>query len=367
MSEEMLKRTPLYEKHLAAGGKMVPFGGWELPVQYPAGVIAEHMAVRNACGLFDVSHMGEIALSGPDALQNLNHLLTNRMDGMEDNDARYSPMCFENGGTVDDLIVYRQDETHYLLVVNAANKDKDFAWMQEHQMGDVIITDVSEQYAQLALQGPASRKVLEKLAKAEELPERYYTVRWNVQVAGVPCLAAATGYTGEDGIELYMSPEKAAFLWDALLEAGKEEGLLPCGLGARDTLRLEAGMPLYGHELSESITPLEAGLSHFVCLDKESFIGKEALLAANPPARRRVGLVAKERGILREHMEVYRNGQQIGVTTSGTKCPYVNQAVAFALVESSTREPGAEVEVNVRGKLVRAEMTSPVFYKRNQK
>ena len=367
MPEEILKRTPLYEKHKEAGGKMVPFGGWELPVQYTAGVIAEHMAVRNACGLFDVSHMGEISCTGPDALSNLNYLLTNRMDGMNVGDARYSPMCNEKGGTVDDLIVYCRGPEDYFIVVNASNKDKDLQWMLDHQKGSVTFTDLSAQYAQIALQGPAAFKVLAKLTRPEDIPQKYYTIRWDAAVAGVPCFLAYTGYTGEEGAEIYAPAEAAETLWDALLEAGKDEGILPCGLGARDTLRLEAGMPLYGHELGEDISPLEAGLSRFVCLDKEEFIGQQALLAANPPARKRIGLIAVDRGILREHMDVYKGDEWIGQTTSGTKCPYINQAAAQAILKRDACELGQEVEVDVRGKRVKAKMVRPVFYSRREK
>lgn len=270
-------KTPLYEAHVRAGGKMVPFAGYLLPVQYQTGVIKEHMAVRQAAGLFDVSHMGEILCEGPDALANLQRLLTNSFVNLTDGQARYSPMCNERGGTVDDLIVYKRSDNHYLIVVNAANKDKDYQWMLDHQSGDVIFRDVSEGYAQLALQGPKAMKILGKLAREESIPKKYYHAVFDGEVAGIPCIVSRTGYTGEDGVELYLDSAQAEEMWEALLEAGKEEGLIPCGLGARDTLRMEAAMPLYGHEMDEEVTPLEAGLGFAVKMAKEDFIGKKAM------------------------------------------------------------------------------------------
>ena len=277
MSETAERKTPLYETHLAYKGKMVPFAGYILPVQYETGVVKEHMAVRTACGLFDVSHMGEILCKGPDALKNLNWLLTNDYTVMADGQARYSPMCNEAGGVVDDLIVYKVRDELYFIVVNAANKDKDFAWMKAHQIGDVEFEDISDQVAQLALQGPKALEILRKLTREEDIPEKYYTFKLQGNVKGISCMISKTGYTGEDGVELYCAPADAPALWEALMEAGKEEGLIPCGLGARDTLRLEAAMPLYGHEMDDSITPKEAGLGIFVKMDKADFIGKKAI------------------------------------------------------------------------------------------
>ena len=253
-------KTPLYEAHVKAGGKIVPFGGYLLPVQYKEGVIKEHMAVRTQAGLFDVSHMGEILCQGKDALANLQMMLTNNFDNLTDGQARYSPMCNEQGGTVDDLIVYKKGEEDYFIVVNAANKDKDYQWMLDHQFGEVTFTDVSDQYAQLALQGPKAMEILRKIAPEENIPKKYYHAVFDTEAAGIPCIISKTGYTGEDGVEIYLDSARAQEMWDALLEAGKEEGLIPCGLGARDTLRMEAAMPLYGHEMDEQVTPLEAGL-----------------------------------------------------------------------------------------------------------
>ena len=277
MSEEKLKRTSLYDTHVKYGGKMVPFAGWEMPVQYKAGVISEHMAVRTKAGMFDVSHMGEIVCKGPDALANLNMLLTNDYAGMADGQARYSPMCNEEGGVVDDLIVYKKNDEEYLMVVNAANKDKDFNWMKAHQTGDVTFEDISDTIGQIALQGPLAKKILLKLVSGDAVPQEYYACTFDQDMCGTKVMISTTGYTGEDGVEIYMPMEKAPEIWEALMEAGKDEGLIPCGLGARDTLRLEAGMPLYGHEMDDTITPKEALLSIFVKMDKPDFIGKAAI------------------------------------------------------------------------------------------
>ena len=364
MAEENLKRTSLYETHLKYGGKMVPFAGWEMPVQYPAGVIAEHNAVRTACGIFDVTHMGEITIEGPDAIANLNYLLTNDYSGMHDGQARYSPMCNEDGGVVDDLIVYRKDEDEFLMVVNAANKDKDFAWIKAHVFGDVKVEDISAFVGQIALQGPKAMEILAKLVGYDSIPSEYYAATYDIPMCGTNVMISTTGYTGEEGVEIYMPWDKAPDIWEALMEAGKDEGLIPCGLGARDTLRLEAGMPLYGHEMDDTITPKEALLSIFVKMDKADFIGKEALERKTPPARKKVGLEVIGRGIIREHMDVYKNGKKIGVTTSGTMCPYIKKAVACALVDADERVLGDEVEVDVRGRRVPAKMVTSVFYKR---
>lgn len=362
----MEKKTPLYDLHLRLQGKIVPFAGYLLPVQYQTGVIAEHNAVRGACGLFDVSHMGEIQFEGQDALTLLQELLVNDMAGMEIGRVRYSPICNREGGIVDDLVCCRMDEEKYLLIVNAANKDKDFKWFCDHQKGKVTITDLSEQYAQLALQGPKAKQILSKLADAASLPEKYYTFKQNVDVAGISCLVSRTGYTGELGYELYCQPGQAVALAEKLLDAGKEEGLIPCGLGARDTLRLEAGMPLYGHEMTDEITPLEAGLSFFVKMDKPHFIGKEALLAKGAPKRTRIGLEVTDRGIVREHCGVYLNGELIGETTSGTMAPYLGKAIAMALVDVSKVDPNAVYEADVRGRRLKCKLTELPFYKRSK-
>lgn len=359
----MERKTPLYEEHVRLGGKIVPFAGWLLPVQY-SGVIAEHMAVREKCGIFDVSHMGELLLKGQSAKENLNHLLTNDYTDMPVGAARYSPMCNENGGCVDDLIVYKKAEDDYFIVVNAANKDKDYAWMKEHLLPGSELTDASDDYAQIALQGPKAEEILKKLAAEEDIPTGYYTALFDRTVDGMNCIISRTGYTGEEGFEIYLSPADAPKMWNLLLDAGKEEGLIPCGLGARDTLRLEASMPLYGHEMNDEISPRETGLGIFVKMKKEDFIGKAALVQRGKPTVKRVGLKVTGRGILREHQTVLLDGKEIGHTTSGTFCPYLNQPVAMAILPKEYAEIGTALEVDVRGRKVPVEVIALPFYKR---
>lgn len=356
-------KTPLYDCHIACGGKMVPFAGYLLPVQY-TDVIAEHLAVRNKAGLFDVSHMGEVIISGPDALANINHLYTNDFTSMQDGRVRYSPMCNEAGGVVDDLIVCRMTADRYLVVVNASNRHKDVEWMKAHLRGDVTLEDQSDDYAQLALQGPKSRQILAKVMAEDEIPSKYYTFRNDIMVAGGKCLVSQTGYTGEHGYEIYCRPEDAPGIWNALLAAGREEGLIPCGLGARDTLRLEAAMPLYGHEMDETITPLETGLDFSVKMQKQEFIGKAAIAAKGEPKIKRVGLKVTGRGIIREQCKVFIGTHEIGTTTSGTHCPYLGGAYAMALVDKEYAQAGTQVEAEVRGRKIAAEIIDLPFYKK---
>ncbi len=359
----MEKKTPLYDVHVALGGKIVPFAGYLLPVQYPSGVIAEHMAVRGQAGLFDVSHMGEVFYEGPDALANLNALLTNDFSSMVDGQVRYSPMCNEQGGIVDDLIVYRFNQNKYMLVVNASNRDKDVAWMRARRFGDVTLTDKSDELCELALQGPAAKAILARLVPDEQIPKKYYYFTPEADVSGIPCIVSRTGYTGEHGYELYAQAGDAGKLWGIVMDAGKDLGLIPCGLGARDTLRLEASMPLYGHEMADDISPLEAGLAWAVKLDKPEFVGKDAVQAMGTP-RTRVGLKVTGKGIVREHQDVFRGGQKIGVTTSGTHLPFLGAAYAMALVDTGSASAGDAVEVDVRGRRVEADVVPLPFYKR---
>ncbi|MBR6755461.1 MAG: glycine cleavage system aminomethyltransferase GcvT, partial [Peptococcaceae bacterium] len=332
--------------------------------QYETGVIKEHMAVRESCGLFDVSHMGELLLEGPDALNNVQLVTTNDCSGMYDGQVRYSPMCNEKGGVVDDILVYKIHDTAYLLVVNASNKDKDAAWISSHLFGDVKFTDLSDGVAQLALQGPKAVPLLADLVADEQIPKKYYSFVKEADVKGIKCLISRTGYTGELGYELYCAAEDGAKLWDLLLETGKAYDLIPCGLGARDTLRLEAAMPLYGHEMNDEVTPLETDLGFFVKLDKDNFIGKDALVAAGEPKRCRVGLKVTGRGIVREECPVFVGDTQIGMTTSGTHCPFIGVPVAMALLDKAYGEVGTAVEVEVRGRKVAAEIIPLPFYKR---
>ncbi len=358
------KTTPLYNQHLEAGGKMVAFGGYLMPVQYKTGVIAEHMATRQAAGLFDVSHMGEVVVSGSEALPFLQKMLTNNMEGMQNGDCRYSPMCNPQGGVVDDLIVYKLQQDTYWMVVNAANREKDVEWLTQHIIPGVQLTDISDSIGEVALQGPKAEGIMAKVTDLSALPKKAYTFCEKVLVAGIECLVSRTGYTGEDGFELYCSSEEVPALWQKLLEAGAEDGLVPCGLGARDTLRLEAAMPLYGHEMSDTITPKEACLGFFVKMDKPDFIGKQAL--EQDPDKRRTGLQMVDRGIAREGAVVLKDGQEIGVVTSGTQLPFVGYAGAMALIDNQYREEGTLLDVNVRGRILQAKVIKLPFYKRNK-
>lgn len=363
-------KTPLYDSHVKQKGKIVPFAGYLLPVQYETGVIEEHMAVRTAAGIFDVSHMGELMISGADALANVSMLVSNDCSKMYDGQIKYSPMCNESGGVVDDLLIYRKSQDSYMLVVNAANRAKDVEWIKKHLFGQVTFSDISDEAALIALQGPKSKEILIKLAKEEELPVKYYTFCENVDVNGLSCMVSKTGYTGEDGYEILCKPEDAAKLWEDLLEAGKEEGLIPCGLGARDTLRLEAAMPLYGHEMDEDISPLEAGLSFAVKMNKEDFIGKSGIIARGEITRKRVGINITGRGIAREDCPIYVKDEEtgeeflVGKTTSGTHCPYLKRPVAMGLIDVGYSGVGTELIVEVRGKKISAEVVSLPFYKK---
>ncbi len=369
---KMEKKTPLYECHVALGGKIVPFAGYLLPVQYGTGVIAEHMAVRTKAGLFDVSHMAEILLEGPGALKNANMLTTVFVDEMSDGQVKYSPMCNEQGGIVDDLMVYRLHADKYLFVVNAANHEKDYAWMKAHIQGDVKMTDISEEVAQIALQGPAADRILAKICPAEDIPSVYYTFvpRGKITLSSgrvAEAVISKTGYTGEDGFELYCSCADAPELWNTLLDAGKEDGLIPCGLGARDTLRMEAAMPLYGHELNDQLTPKESGIGYFCKMDKPDFIGKAAIEKKGAPTVKRVGLSIVGKGIAREHCDVYINGEKVGVVTSGTHCPFIGKAIAMAYLPTAFATVGQQVQVDVRGRKIDAEVIKLPFYKKPAK
>lgn len=345
---------------------MVPFAGYILPIQYPSGIAAEHMAVRTAAGIFDVSHMGEFSLKGPDALKNVQYLLTNDFSGMVDGQVRYSPLCNESGGIIDDLLTYKMKDNDYLLVVNAANRDKDAAWIKSNISGDCVFEDLSDSIAQIALQGPKAIEIMAKLADADTLPVKYYSFTDGVRVAGLECLVSRTGYTGEDGYEIYTTNENAVELWEKLMAAGADLGLTPCGLGARDTLRLEAGMPLYGREMYDTVMPFETGLGFFVKMTKADFIGKAALQAMGEPQRERIGLEITDRGIARNGDKVFSQGVEIGAVASGTMCPFIKKAVAMALVKTGCIAQGDEVEIDVRGKKIKAEVVKLPFYKRNK-
>lgn len=360
-----MKKTPLNQVHRALGARMVDFGGWDMPVQY-SGVIDEHQAVRQAAGLFDVSHMGEVEVKGTDALAFIQQLTINDAAKLVDGQVQYSAMCYPEGGVVDDVTLYRFNELHYLFCVNASNTDKDFAWMQQvladSALGDVTLTNRSNEFAQIALQGPKAETILAGLTDVALADLAYYHFCEGV-VAGVEMIVSRTGYTGEDGFELYLPSSAAVEIWQQVMVAGAPHGLLPVGLGARDTLRLEKGYALYGHELSREISPLEAGLAWITKLNKDDFVGKAALVAQKQHGvpRRRAGLVMQERGIPREGYPVFAGDREVGVVTSGTMSPSLKLGVALALVEPDFAKLDTVLEVAVRHRRMSAKVTRPPF------
>jgi aminomethyltransferase len=358
-----LKRTPLYEEHASLGAKIVPFAGYEMPVQYPTGITAEHKAVREAAGIFDVSHMGEFIVRGPQALDLVQRVTVNDASKMEVGQAQYSAMCYEDGGVVDDLIVYRFED-HWMLVVNASNLTKDLAWIRSHTGGlDVQVEDRSEEMALIALQGPAAREILRPLASINVDDVRYYHFKEG-KVNGAPAIIAGTGYTGEDGFELCVAPEDAVGLWRALLAGGRGAGLVPTGLGSRDSLRLEVGYALYGNDLDDEHTPLESGLGWITKLDKGDFIGREALLRQKEAGvpRRLVGMKITGKAFPRHGYPVLSGGAPVGVVTSGTVSPSLGWGVAMGYVPPELSKPDTPLQIDVRGKPVDAVVQRPPFY-----
>lgn len=363
-----LKRTPLFDEYAKYGGKTIDFGGWELPVQFSS-IKEEHDAVRNRAGLFDVSHMGEILVEGPAAESYLQKLLSNDISKIAIGQAQYNAMCYETGGVVDDLLVYKLADARYLLCVNASNIDKDFAWMQEHLEGDVTATNLSDDYAQIALQGPLSEEILQSLTKTDLSAIKYFRFEEQVEVAGYTVLVSRTGYTGEDGFELYGTPDAIVALWNIILDAGKEKGCIPTGLGARDTLRFESCLPLYGQELSKDISPLEAGIGFAVKLQKNpKFIGQEALIAQKEAGlpRKLVGIEMVDKGIPRHGYKVFKDGVEIGEVTTGTQSPQTKRNIGLALIDSKFAEIGMELEVDIRNKRLKVVIVATPFYKRSK-
>lgn len=384
MSTEDLKKTPLNDVHRSLGGKMVDFGGWDMPVQYTAGVIEEHMRTRTRCGLFDVSHMGEIWVEGEDAIAFVNRLTTNDVTKLFDGQAHYSALTNEKGGVVDDLLVYRFNQNKLLLVVNAGTTEKDWAWITSHLMSEpgavatgifeskpnVTLTDASTDYCQIAVQGPDALGILQELTETALEPIKYYHFTTG-RVDGVESIISRTGYTGEDGFEIYADAEFAEQLWNKLLEAGKygsADGILPCGLAARNTLRLEAGMSLYGHELSDEIKTLEASLGWITKLQKDDFIGREALVELKEKGleRRLVGFEMKEPGIARDDFNVYVEGEKVGYVTSGSPAPFLKKNIGLAFLPLQFAKTGQEIRIDIRGKHVQAEVVPTPFYKRQK-
>ncbi len=363
MTDLSCLRTPLYDAHIKAGARMVPFAGWEMPVQYKAGLVTEHQTVRQKAGLFDVSHMGEIDVTGPGALALVQQVTCNDASKLQPGRGQYSALLTPEGGVIDDLIVYRRADNHFFLCVNASNATRDFEWIRSHRTGDVEVINRSDDYALLALQGPMALTILERVLGAAAIPAKRF---WLTAIASEfgALLVARTGYTGEDGVEIFCEPGQAPALWARLLEVGGEN-ILPCGLGARDTLRLEAALCLHGHEISESINPLEAGLGWIVKLDKGDFIGAEALrrIKGNE-TRRLVGLELTERGVAREHYRLFSGEREIGEVTSGTQTPTLGKAIAMGYVPIEFAADGTTLQVDIRGKKYGAIVVPTPFYKK---
>lgn len=369
----MPKRTALFEEHQRLAGKLIDFGGWELPVQY-SGVMEEHLACRTAAGLFDVSHMGEVHVEGEDAEAFLNYLVTNNVSRIAVGQAQYTVMCNDAGGIVDDLIIYRRAPNRFLVVVNASNTDKDFNHIQEIRKrfrgatGDLRISNESANYTQIAVQGPKAREIVQKLTDTDLAPIKTYWFAEGRLLGKIPAILARTGYTGEDGFELYLAWDQGPQVWRALLEAGSSSGMKPCGLGARDTLRLEMKYPLYGNELSDTTNPLEAGLGWVVKLDKGDFIGKGPIteMKEKGPGRKLVGIKLLDRGIPRHGYAVFTpDGQtRIGEVTSGTQSPMLKQSIGVAYVAIAQAAEGSRITVDIRGTKIPAEVIPTPFYKR---
>jgi len=363
-ADVQLQKTPLYDIHVAAGGKIVDFHGWLLPIQY-AGILKEHECVRTKAGLFDVSHMGELEVSGEDAYEFLQNLLTNDIDARPGK-AVYSPMCYPDGGTVDDLIVYKLKENDYLLVVNASNTEKDYQWLLENKKGRVNIANRSAEFAQLALQGPKSAEILQKLVSEKLSDIRFYNFVNEVEIDNIKVMLSRTGYTGEDGFELYFRPADAGKLWNVLLDAGRDFGLAPAGLGARDTLRLEAAMPLYGQELSPEISPVMAGLQRFVKPEKGEFTGRESLIEQleGNLNKKLVGFEMIDRAVPRTGYEIYSNGTKAGYVTSGGYFPTLKKNMGLALLDTEYTGEGREIGIKIREGIYGARIVKLPFYRR---
>jgi aminomethyltransferase len=378
MASEELKRTPLYQAHIDLGGKMVDFGGWNMPVQYTAGVIEEHMRTRTQAGLFDVSHMGEIWVEGEDAIPFVNRITTNDVTQLVDGQAQYSALTNEKGGVVDDLLVYRFDQGKLLLVVNASTTDKDWDWITSRASGpgaatgkpNITLTNASADYCQIAVQGPLATVILEKLTDTDLSGIKYYHFTVGM-VDGVDAIISRTGYTGEDGFEVYAAADKARQLWDRLLDAGyygSDTGILPAGLAARNTLRLESGMSLYGHELSDDITPIEANLGWITKLQKGDFTGSDILREQKEKGitRRLVGFEMTDRGIARDDFDVYIDDKKVGYVTSGSPAPFLKKNIGLAFVPVEFANVGQEITIDVRGKKLAGIIVPTPFYKRGK-
>ncbi len=360
----MPQRTPLFDTHVRAGARLVEFAGWEMPVQYE-GILAEHEAVRTRVGLFDVSHMGEVVFRGPKALESLNRIFTNDLSKVADGQAQYGCLCRDDGGIVDDVVVYRRAADDLLVCVNAANRRKDFEWMAGRAGPGAEVKDESEAWAQLALQGPLAPQLLQRLTNANLSALRSYRFARG-EVAGVPCLVARTGYTGEDGMEIFCPPGEAPKIWDELMEAGRHEKIVPCGLGARDSLRLEMAYRLYGADMDDHTTPLEAGLGWVVKLEKGDFVGREALIRQKEQGigRKLVGFALTEPGIARHGYPALQGGGKVGEVTSGTRSPSLGTSIGLAYLPPALAAEGSTFAVEIRGRPVAARAVKTPFYTR---
>ena len=366
-SADSLKTTPLNSRHRALGARLVDFSGWEMPVEY-SGLSKEHLAVRKSAGLFDVSHMGEIEIAGNDALAALQKISTNDAARLEMGDAQYSALLTEHGTVVDDVLGYKLADGHYMLVVNAGNIAKDFAWIRQHinGVGDAVAVNTSSRYALIAVQGPLAEQVVQTLTEVELHTIGYYTFATG-EVSGVRATISRTGYTGEDGFELFVPPQSAPSVWDALQRAGASDGLLPAGLGARDTLRLEAGMRLCGQDMDDTTTLIEAGLGWIVGWDKQDFIGKSALVRQRDDGltKKLIGFALDDRGIARHGYAVYVGDDQIGTVTSGTQTPFLNKAIGMAYVPVKYAKVDSALSIDIRGRRVAAHVVKMPFYNRS--
>jgi aminomethyltransferase len=363
-SVSALRVTPLNSVHRALGAKMVDFGGWDMPVQY-SGIIDEHNAVRNAVGVFDVSHMGEIEVRGPEAAKLTDYVTTNAVHKLKLGQAHYSGLLYEHGGFVDDILVHKVADDHYFLCVNASNQDKDFEHIVAQNHFDAVVENNGERYAQIAIQGPQAKATLQKLTAVGLSGTKYYWFT-DGEVSGTPARIAHTGYTGEDGFEIYVPPADAERMWALVLEAGAEFGIKPCGLGARNTLRLEAKMALYGHEIDASVSPLEADLGWIVKLDKGEFVGRDALLKQKESGLRRrlIGFEMRGRGIGRDGYEVFLNGAAAGWVTSGGPAPTLNKNIGLCYLPTEQAVPGTSIQIMIRNQPVDAVTVETPFYKR---
>lgn len=357
-----MKRTPFFDVLNSYGGKFVDFAGFEMPVQFD-GILHEHKAVRENVGLFDVSHMGEVMLSGKGAFDTVQHLFTNDYTTLKEGRVRYSLMLNEDGCVIDDVLVYCINSEKYVVCVNASNVDKDFKWISSHVLPDTVAENLSDETAQLAVQGPNAEKVIRKIFKDEDVPEKYYSFKTVDGVLSSVLMLSRTGYTAEDGFEIYCNVKDAMKLFDLVTDAGKEFDMALCGLGARDTLRLEGAMPLYGHEMGEDILATEIGLNMFIKTDKPDFIGKTALIEKSP-AKQRLGIELVDRGIAREHSDVYAGDKLVGYVTSGTMSPTLNKAIAMIRIDRDADL--SDLSVDVRGRRLKAKVVPLPFYKRQK-